>query len=252
MADFDETENFEVDFGNWVDTGGGCYWQRKAGATPSGSTGADNDHTYGDTSHYKIYVECSSSVCQGTDLEAVIEHDINGNVYALFMTFWHHMYGSGMGAIHVDIYDGEWHNDLWSISGQQHTSTTQAYTQTPVIDLSAYPNATKVRIRYDGVSSYAGDVCLDDIRIYGDARATYTISGVTKDKNGNVLGNCHCFLCKDNLDNTISFKQYVLSDAMTGGYSFTVYNQDAQYFVVAWKDDTPHVFDVTDHILQGV
>lgn len=81
---------------------------------------------------------------------------------------------------------------------------------------------------------------------------TYKLEGVSKDKDGNVLGSCHCFLCKDNQDNTCTYIAYDLSDG-SGNYSFTgIADNDAQYFVIAWKDDTPHVFDVTDHVLQPV
>jgi len=36
-------------------------------------------------------------------------------------------------------------------------------------------------------------------------------------------------------------------------YSFTgIEDNDAQYFVIGIKDDTPVVMDVTDHVLQPV
>ena len=83
--------------------------------------------------------------------------------------------------------------------------------------------------------------------------ATYKLEGVTKDKDGSILGNCLCFLFKDNQDNTLTYKAYILSNAVTGAYSFAgILDDDAQYIVVAWKDNTPHVFDVTDHVLQPV
>ena len=79
---------------------------------------------------------------------------------------------------------------------------------------------------------------------------SYTLSGVTKDKDGATLASCKCFLVKDNLDQTLSFIDYALSDG-SGNYEFVgVPDTDAQYIVVAWKDDSPHVFDVTDHVLQ--
>jgi len=82
--------------------------------------------------------------------------------------------------------------------------------------------------------------------------AMYKLEGVTKDKDGNVKGTCECFLCKDNQDNTCTYEAYDQSDG-SGNYSFTgLKNNDAAYFVISWKDDTPHVFDVTDHILQPV
>jgi len=81
---------------------------------------------------------------------------------------------------------------------------------------------------------------------------TYKLEGVTKDKDGNTKGTCECFLCKDNGDNTCTYVAYTQSDG-DGNYSFTgLNNDDAAYFVISWKDDTPHVFDVTDHILQPV
>ena len=80
---------------------------------------------------------------------------------------------------------------------------------------------------------------------------TYKVEGVSKDKDGNALGSCLCFLCRDNQDNSCSYIAYVLSDSVTGAYSFTgLLNNDAQHFVISWKDNTPHVFDVTDHVLQ--
>jgi len=80
---------------------------------------------------------------------------------------------------------------------------------------------------------------------------TFKLEGYTKDKNGSVLGSCKCFLFKDNLDNTLTYVGYTLSNASTGAYSFTgIEDGLAQYLVVAWKDDTPHVFDCTDHVLQ--
>jgi len=174
-ADYDVTDDFEAGWGNWTDIDGDCHWTRHVGELGSGNTGADYDHTYDDADHYKISVECSSSVCQGTDLEAVTERNIDGSSYTLSLEIWYHMYGSGMGAMHVDIYDGTWHNDLWSISGAQHSSETEAFSS-HTVDLSSYDSATKVRIRYDGVSSYAGDIALDDLRVYGDLKIVYTLT----------------------------------------------------------------------------
>jgi len=81
---------------------------------------------------------------------------------------------------------------------------------------------------------------------------TFKLEGITYDKNGSALGSCHCHLFKDNLDDTLTYIGYALSNSSTGAYIFYVSDDDAQYLVVAWKDDTPHVFDVTDHVLQPV
>jgi len=82
-------------------------------------------------------------------------------------------------------------------------------------------------------------------------QTSYELTGITKDNAGSVLGSCHCFLCKDNGDNTCSYVNYQLSNASTGIYNFTgIGDNDAAYFVISWKDNTPHVMDVTDHVLQ--
>lgn len=78
-----------------------------------------------------------------------------------------------------------------------------------------------------------------------------TISGVTYDKTGSILGSCNVFLCQDNGDNTAAFIAHTTSNAVTGAYSFQGNYATEDYFVIAWKDNTPHVFDCTDHVLQG-
>ena len=84
-------------------------------------------------------------------------------------------------------------------------------------------------------------------------RIGYELQGVTYDKDEVILGSVKCFLYKDNLDNTITFVDYVLSNAVTGAYTFpAIVDNDSQYFVVFIKDGSPNVFDVTDHVLTPV
>jgi len=82
---------------------------------------------------------------------------------------------------------------------------------------------------------------------------TYKVEGITKDNAGSALGSCKCFLVKDNGDDTYTFLAYQLSNSSTGAYSFTgLTDSSSVYQVIAWKDDSPHVFDVTDHVLVPV
>lgn len=81
--------------------------------------------------------------------------------------------------------------------------------------------------------------------------ATYSLTGITKDNSGSVLGSCECYLVKDNLDDTYTFIAYQLSNG-SGVYNFTgITDNDANYQVISWKDGTP-VMDCTDHVLQPV
>jgi hypothetical protein len=81
--------------------------------------------------------------------------------------------------------------------------------------------------------------------------STATISGVTKDKDGSALGSCETYLMKENAaGDEVMFVAKTTSHVSTGAYSFTVVNDtDALFFVYSFKDDSPHVFDVTDHVL---
>ena len=76
------------------------------------------------------------------------------------------MYGSAMGSLNVDIYDGTWNNSVWSISGQQHTSSADTYTLATV-DLSTYTGTIKLRFRGVAAGGYTGDMAIDDIMVIG-------------------------------------------------------------------------------------
>ncbi len=81
----------------------------------------------------------------------------------------------------------------------------------------------------------------------------YKLDGITNDKSGDVLGSVECHLYRDNGDSTVTFLAYQVSHSSTGVYSFTgIENNNLEYFVVFFKDDSPHVMDVTDHVLQPV
>ena len=172
---------------------------------------------------------------------------------------WSYLVGRYSGSL-IDILIDTVQRGTNSISGNLITGTTHA----------------KMALRGDGSTIESYDGVIDEIRISDIARVdawilathesfrdhifdwgteeggvTYKLEGITKDKNEDVLGSCECYLFKDNQDDTLTYEDYVLSNAVTGVYSFTgLTDDDAQYIVVAWKDDSPHVFDVTDHVLQ--
>jgi hypothetical protein len=82
--------------------------------------------------------------------------------------------------------------------------------------------------------------------------ASHTVSGITYDKNGNILGSCTVYLFRDNGNSTASFVAATTSNAVTGAYSFTVYS-GSTYFVVAFGvKSAVDVFDCTDRIVTAV
>ncbi len=80
---------------------------------------------------------------------------------------------------------------------------------------------------------------------------SYTLAGVTKDKDGNTLATCEVALFRE-IGGSPPAYQYVASTTSdgSGDYSFTVYENPAQFMVYSIKDNTPHVFDATDNVLQ--
>ncbi len=158
---------------------------------------------------------------------------------------------SGEGMTTYKIYEG----------GAEDTNLTRIFEHEDSIDYARMTLFTTGRITL-GLST-------DDILAYWQANSTvqrtvyerslviireptvsYKLEGITKDDDGVALGSCECFLVKDNLDDTYTFIAHVTSNAVTGAYSFTgIPDNDANYQVISWKDDSPHVIDVTDHIL---
>lgn len=84
--------------------------------------------------------------------------------------------------------------------------------------------------------------------------ATIALSGITKDKDGVALGSCGVALFRrvGTFPYTYEFVDKLTSNSSTGAYTFNYEDDGATYMVYAVKDDTPHVFDATDHVLQGV
>lgn len=82
--------------------------------------------------------------------------------------------------------------------------------------------------------------------------AIYSITGITKDKAGNRLGNCEVALFRTVAGNppTYLFIESGISDG-NGDYSFTNLIK-TEYFVRAQKDGSPSVFDTTDNEVESV
>lgn len=140
-------------------------WIVNSGGTPSSGTGPSGDHTTG--SGYYMYIEASNP--NYPDKEACLEtplFDLAG-MNTAEMKFWYHMYGSGMGSLHVDIYSGgTWFNDVMpAISGNQNNVWHEM-----TIDLASYIGQG-IKIRFRGItgSSYTSDIAIDDFWIGGEA-----------------------------------------------------------------------------------
>lgn len=152
--------DFESGYGEWVNvTGDSDDWTRNSGSTPSsgtGPTGGANGSTW------YVYLETSTGDAYNPGDTAYLEGpDINDSNNRT-LSFYYHMYGADMGTLNVDVYDVSWNNGIWSISGQQHSSSSAPYTQA-IVDLSAYTGTIKIRFRAVAAGGYRGDMAIDDV-----------------------------------------------------------------------------------------
>jgi len=144
---------------------------------------------------------------------------------------------------------GEWHGTIFTMAYLPNVSAGVAINARWKISASTgyLWGRTLTIIKLAGEQTLV-PTGIGSLESFGATVLGRTISGITKDKDGNALGSCHCYLAEDNGDNTLTYIDYVLSNATTGAYSF-IAPHGGQFLTVAWKDDTPHVFDVTDHVL---
>lgn len=84
-----------------------------------------------------------------------------------------------------------------------------------------------------------------------ESSVAFELTGVTRDDAGVILGSCEVFLFKHNeAGDARTQVDHVTSNASTGVYLFTgISDNDSDYVVMAFKDDTPHIFGITDRTL---
>lgn len=159
------TTDFEINTGSWKNTSGSDNnnWTRNSGGTASVGTGPSQG---ANGSSYYMYVETSSGSAYNAGDTAILEGPVINNGSNIHLTFQYHMFGTNIGTLAVDVFDGySWLNDVWSITGQQHMGNTDAYTMVDV-DLSTYTVA-QIRLRVTAAGGYTGDIAVDNLEITG-------------------------------------------------------------------------------------
>ncbi|MBK9175274.1 MAG: putative Ig domain-containing protein [Flavobacteriales bacterium] len=157
------SENFTGGLGAWVQGVTDFFdWSLGSGSTPTSNTGPSGDHTTG-TGNY-LFTESSSPNNPARTAELYgpcIDLEPYGSAE---LTFWYHLWGTAMGSLHVDVWNGSaWATSLWSRTGNQGNSWQQGS-----LSLNAYVGGT-VRIRFRGItgSGATSDMAIDDILITG-------------------------------------------------------------------------------------
>ena len=139
-------------------------WRIEDGTTSSSSTGPNVDNTLGTSAGKYIYLETSGGSTGALSSFETSDISLDNLGPNRQLSFYYHMYGSDMGTLTVEVYDGTTYNSVFSLSGQQQTSSAAPWQQATV-SLAGYSGV--VRIRFSGTrgSSFTGDMAIDDVSI---------------------------------------------------------------------------------------
>lgn len=157
-------------------------WRINSGPTPdratTGQTGPDKDFYPGNATGKYAYIEASQ--CYGKEGHLISPCiDMNGAPNAM-LTMAYHMFGSDMGTLHVDIFDGtNWTNDITTaITGNQQDGWK--FVQ---INISSYIGKV-VNFRFRGTTGNGvnSDMAVDFIRVE-------SWGGITRN-NSNIGTTC--------------------------------------------------------------
>jgi len=176
----------------------GCTWDNSgwsflSGATTSSGTGPNDatvfgsDPTSNSSSSQYAYAETSGNE-SGTFIMTSKCFDFS-QVSSPKASFSYHAYGSSIGTMQFDysVDEGTSFTTLWLVTGQQHSSATEAATYVEVPGMSSLANRSSVlfRIKYVAAGiSYTGDMAIDDIVIDTDISWTGAVS-----QDWNLAGN---------------------------------------------------------------
>ena len=157
--------DFESGFGEWVNIIGGDShdWTRYSGGTTTPNTGPSGG---ANGSTWYVYLETSPGGANTAGNTAILESPVIAG-FGRVLTFYYHMHGTGTGTLAVDVYDGAWHDGVWSLSGEQHTSSGQPYTQA-FVDLTGFSGPLRVRFRAVAAGDPRGDMAIDEIAVLGE------------------------------------------------------------------------------------
>jgi len=137
-------------------------WRSNSGNTASTNTGpnsAANGNNY-------FYTEATGANFgdEAILLSPIFDLTTSSNTY---LHFFYHMYGSDMGELHVDVFDGNlWIEDIFVVVGQQQSSGNDQWIQ-EFINISAYENVSNFQVRFRGIRGigFRSDIAIDDITI---------------------------------------------------------------------------------------
>lgn len=137
-------------------------WTREIGPTPSSGTGPSADHTTG-AGYYavvesSIYDSSYSQLLSNVGPFTLESPELSGGSGGVLIEFYYHMYGSTMGTLQLDTFNGFAWTTQWNRTGDQGQDW----------NLGSVQITTEVtRVRFVGTTgdSYLSDIAIDDVAI---------------------------------------------------------------------------------------
>ncbi|MCH8317375.1 MAG: PKD domain-containing protein, partial [Bacteroidetes bacterium] len=155
--------------GNWTNSlSDDNDWTVDEGGTPSNNTGPDADHTLGTPSGNYLYTEANGGCNPSSEAILVSPCFDIGALTNPTLSFWYHMFGSGMGDLYVDIFSGGIWTAVDSIQGQQQADDLDPWLKA-TIDISLFGPFINVRFRGITGANFRSDMAIDDIEITSQA-----------------------------------------------------------------------------------
>lgn len=153
----------ENDWRNTSNTIDHIDWRVHRGKTPTFGTGPTSDQNTGINLGQYLYLEAGAGCFQQNAILTSPCIDLN-NAITPTLTFWYHLFGTDMGSLNIDLFDGtQWHFNISNaIVSNQGNQWQQAK-----VDLQAFANQL-VTLRFRGKTGdgFSTDIAIDNIAVF--------------------------------------------------------------------------------------
>ena len=148
-------------------TNGAYRWNTNNGETPSDNTGPAVDQSLGNSTGIYIFSEATGA--SSGDVAELISPclDVPLSASDPYVSFFYHMYGSNMGTLHIDLFDGiSWINDFTpAIVGQQQSAMADPWIE-KTFDITLYKgSAIQIRFRAVSGNGFRSDMAIDNLEL---------------------------------------------------------------------------------------
>ncbi|MEQ2247664.1 Neuropilin-1a [Ilyodon furcidens] len=159
---------FACDFGwpndpsfcSWTSENTGSRWQIQSSGTPTLNTGPNMDHTGGSGN----FIYTLATGLQENEVARLVSPVVSSQNSDLCVSFWYHMYGSHIGALHIkqrkQTEEGAADILLWTVSGHQGNRWREGRVLVP-------RTSQPYQVVIEGLVQRKswGDIAVDDIKV---------------------------------------------------------------------------------------